>query len=156
IARLFSGRRWSGRSWFVRQSAVSTPPQVPRFVQKTCTWLDDFRLLKIVRRMPLQLWSRPGWGQPAGCGVWTSGRIACSFMLISRIVFRLPLRVIRRIVNDVLAERTRQDLRRQRPSLDSARAPAASAAAAGVLQRGGPLQAARLVLRQEGALRALS
>jgi hypothetical protein len=42
------------------------------------------------------------------------------------------------------------------PSLDSARAPAASAAAAGVLQRGGPLQAACLVLRQEGALRALS
>jgi hypothetical protein len=78
-------------------------------------------------------------------------------MLISRIVFRLPLRVIRRrIVNDVSAERTRQDLPRQRPSLDSAGAPAASAAAAGVLQRGGPLQAARLVLRQEGALRALS
>jgi len=39
---------------------------------------------------------------------------------------------------------------------DSGQAPAASAAAAGVLQRGGPLQAARLVLRQEGALRALS
>ena len=79
-------------------------------------------------------------------------------MLISRIVVsaKLPLRVIRRIVNDVLAERTRQDLRRQRPSLDSAGAPAASAAAAGVLERGGPLQAARLVLRQEGALRALS
>src|SRR5262245_52198767 len=78
-------------------------------------------------------------------------------MLISRIVVsaKLPLRVIRRIVNDVLAERTRQDLRRQRPSLDSAGAPAASAAAAGVLQRGGALQAARLVLRQ-GALRALS
>src|SRR5437762_596811 len=81
---------------------------------------------------------------------------ACSLMLISRIVFQLPLRVIRRIVNDVLAERTRQDLRRQRPSFDFAGAPAARAAAAGVLQRGGPLQAARLVLRQEAALRALS
>ena len=66
--------------------------------------------------------------------------------LQDRVSAKLPLRVIRRIVNDVLAERTRQDLRRQRPSLDSAGAPAASAAAAGVLQRGGPLQAARLVL----------
>ena len=76
--------------------------------------------------------------------------------LQDRVSAKLPLRVIGRIVNDVLAERTRQDLRRQRPSLDSAGAPAASAAAAGVLERGGPLQAARLVLRQEGALRALS
>src|SRR5215831_14012260 len=60
--------------------------------------------------------------------------------LQDRVSAKLPLRVIRRTVNDVLAERTRQDLRRQRPSLDSAGAPAASAAA-GVLQRGGPLQA---------------
>jgi hypothetical protein len=51
--------------------------------------------------------------------------------LQDRVSAKLPLRVIGRIVNDVLAERTRQNLRRQRPSLDSAGAPAASAAAAG-------------------------